>query len=101
VGNALYHCQQAAGKARKALLCWQDVPLYKAHKLEEPGKDCVDRDASLGPLFHRAGSLSDYVFLFRYPGAPDPAPQQGQAALALAAEVWNAVLECLPPEARP
>src|SRR6202044_82100 len=38
VGNALYHCQQAAEKAMKALLYWQDVPFHKTHELEKLGK---------------------------------------------------------------
>lgn len=69
VGNALYHCQQAAEKAMKALLYWQDVPFQKTHKLEELG--VVD----------------------------DPELEQGKAALALAREVYEAVAQRLPPEA--
>ena len=100
VGNALYHCQQAAEKAMKALLYWQDVPFHKTHKLEELGKDCVDRDPGLGPLFVRAESLSEYVYLFRYPGVDDPEVEQGRIALALARDVYEAVAQRLPPEAR-
>jgi predicted nucleotidyltransferase/HEPN domain-containing protein len=100
VGNALYHCQQAAEKAMKALLYWQDVPFHKTHKLEELGKDCVDRDPALGPLFSRAESLSEYVYLFRYPGVDDPDLEQGKAALALAREVYEAVSQRLPPKAQ-
>jgi uncharacterized protein len=101
VGNALYHCQQAAEKALKALLYWQDVPFHKTHKLAELGKDCAARDPSLGPLISRADTLSEYVYLFRYPGVPDPGPEQGRAALALAREVYEAVLQRLPAEAHP
>ena len=100
VGNALYHCQQAAEKAMKALLYWQDVPFHKTHKLAELGKDCVDRDPGLDPLFSRAESLSEYVYLFRYPGVDDPELEQGWRALALAREVFDAVAQRLPPEAR-
>ena len=100
VGNALYHCQQAAEKAMKALLYWQDVPFHKTHKLEELGKECVDRDPGLGPLFSQAESLSEYVYLFRYPGVDDPELEPGKVALALAREVYEAVAQRLPPEAR-
>jgi predicted nucleotidyltransferase/HEPN domain-containing protein len=100
VGNALYHCQQAAEKAMKALLYWQEVPFHKTHKLKELGKDSVDRDPELGPLFSRAESLSEYVYLFRYPGVDDPDLEQGRIALALAREVYDAVAQRLPPEAR-
>jgi uncharacterized protein len=99
VGNALYHCQHAAEKAMKALLYWQDVPFRKTHELDKLGKDCVIRDSSLGPLFARAASLSDYVFLFRYPGLDEPEAEQGRAASSLAREVYEAVAKRLPSEA--
>jgi HEPN domain-containing protein len=44
VGNALYHCQQAAEKAMKALLYWQDVPFHKTQTLQDLGKDSAMRD---------------------------------------------------------
>ena len=69
VGNALYHCQQAAEKARKALLYWQDVPFHKTRKLEQLGV------------------------------ADDPELEQGRVALALAREVYDAVAQRLPPDA--
>jgi hypothetical protein len=81
------------------LLYWQDVPFHKTHELEKLGKDCVDRDPALGPLFSRAKSLSEYVYLFRYPGVDDPKLEQGRIALALAREVYEAVAQRLPPEA--
>jgi predicted nucleotidyltransferase/HEPN domain-containing protein len=99
VGNTLYHCQQAAEKAMKALLYWQDVPFRKTHKLDELGQPCVDGDPSLASLFSRAASLSAYVFLFRYPGVKELGPEQARADLSLAREVYEAVAKRLPPEA--
>jgi HEPN domain-containing protein len=32
---AVYHCQQAAEKALKAILFWNDIPFRKTHDLEE------------------------------------------------------------------
>ncbi len=50
----------------------------------------------------RAEGLTQFVWLFRYPGDPDtPAPEEAQDALALAREVYGAVLQRLPLEVRP
>ena len=40
-GDALFHCQQAAEKALKALLAWHDVPFRKTHDLAEIGQQCT------------------------------------------------------------
>jgi HEPN domain-containing protein len=101
VGNALYHCQQAAEKAMKALLYWQDMLFHKTHELRELGQGGVNRDPALGPLFSGANALSEYVYLFRYPGVDDPELDQGRIALALAREVYDAVAHRLPFEALP
>jgi HEPN domain-containing protein len=36
--TALFHCQQAAEKAWKAFLFWNDVPFRKTHNLRELGE---------------------------------------------------------------
>ncbi len=33
LGDAVFHCQQAAEKAMKAFLTWHDVPFRKTHDL--------------------------------------------------------------------
>lgn len=100
--DSLFHCQQVAEKAEKALLQWHDVAFRKTHDLAEIGRQCAELDASLTALLERAASLSDYAWEFRYPGdAEEPTPDEVQAALALAGRVYEAVVQRLPPEARP
>jgi HEPN domain-containing protein len=97
--TALFHCQQAA---EKAFLFWHDVPSRKTHNLWELGEACVALDSSLQPLAERAEDLTQFAWLFRYPGEPEePALEEAEAALALARAVYDAVLARLPEEVRP
>lgn len=96
---AVFHCQQAAEKAFKALLFWRDEPFRKTHELELLGVACQKLDPSLAPLVERAVMLTPFVWRFRYPGEPSPPPlEEAQEALALAKEVFQAVLDRLPTE---
>ena len=48
IEDALFHCQQAAEKSLKAFLTAHDTPFKKTHDLDELGRACLERDASLG-----------------------------------------------------
>ncbi|MGH7987544.1 MAG: HEPN domain-containing protein [Candidatus Binataceae bacterium] len=43
-GGAVFHCQQAAEKALKAVLVWHDLPFRKTHYLKELGDACITID---------------------------------------------------------
>ena len=46
--------------------------------------------------------MSEYAWLFRYPGAPyEPTAEDALQGLSLAREAYDAVLARLPEEARP
>lgn len=46
--------------------------------------------------------LTEYAWKFRYPGEPEPPPlKEAEAALALAREVYEVILDRLPAEVRP
>ena len=63
---------------------------------------CTRPDPSLEPLLRRASVLTDYAWKFRYPGEPDEPPrEEAEEALALAREVYEAILARLPEEVRP
>lgn len=48
----------------------------------------------------RAASLTQYAWKFRYPGEPqEPSVEEAEQAIALAREVYEAVVLRLPPEA--
>ncbi len=100
--DAVFHAQQAAEKALKALLVWHDVPFRKTHDLLEVGGQCAALDASLEPLVRRAAVLTQYAWKYRYPGEPvEPTREEAEAALYLAREVYEAILARLPEEVRP
>lgn len=99
--SAVFHCQQAVEKAWKAFLFWHDVPFRKTHDLRELGLACAGIDASLAPLASRAEDLTEFAWLFRYPGGPEvPSREEGEEALATAREVYEAILSRLPEEVR-
>ena len=97
-GDVMFHSQQAAEKAMKALLAWHDVPFRKTHNLEELGRECIALDATLATIADRAAPLTEYAWKFRYPGESDE-PERGEAeeALSAAQNVYEAILTRLPP----
>ena len=101
-GDAAFHCQQAAEKALKAFLAWHDVPFRKTHDLAEIGQQCTAVDASLDPVCRRAERLTTFAWIFRYPGdVGEPRAEEIAEALALAREVYDAILARLPGETQP
>lgn len=100
--DAVFHTQQAAEKSMKGFLTWHSQPFRKTHNLTEIGQMCSALDVSLEPLLRRASTLTDYAWKYRYPGEPEePTRQEAEEALALARQVYEAVLARLPQEARP
>lgn len=96
-----FHCQQVAEKALKAYLTWRDEPFEKTHSLVALVAKCLQFDASFETLRAAATTLTPYAVASRYPGdLPKLTEAETQEALALAREVWDFVLERLPPEAR-
>lgn len=97
--GALFHCQQAAEKAFKCFLTWHDVVFRRIHELDILGGQCADLDPTLADLVNRSETLSKYAWRFRYPGARyEPSLREAEEARALAREVYQAILERLPPE---
>ncbi len=100
--DVLFHCQQAAEKAMKALLTWHDQPFRKTHDLVEIGGQCVEIDAELEPLLRHAAPLSEFAWKYRYPGeSEEPPREEADAALALARQIYDAALARLPSEVHP
>jgi HEPN domain-containing protein len=100
--DIVFHCQQLAEKSLKALLLWHDVPFRKTHNLVEIGLQCAEVDPTLEDLLKRVAPLTEYAWRFRYPGDLDEPPvPEAQEALALAREVYTAVLSRLPAEVHP
>jgi HEPN domain-containing protein len=100
--DIVFHAQQAVEKTLKAYLSYNQVPFRKTHNLVELGHACAQIDQRLEPLLRRAAPLSEYAWKFRYPGDPHEATSEEAAdALVAAQEVFETILDRLPPEARP
>jgi HEPN domain-containing protein len=101
LGDAAFHCQQATEKVLKGFLAWHDVPFRRTHDLAEIGQQCSSLDISIEPTCRRAERLTAYAWIFRYPGdVEEPTREEVEDALALAREVYEAVLSRLPEEVR-
>ncbi len=102
LGDVAYHCQQATEKALKAFLVWYNIPFRKTHSLEEIGEQCLDKDITLKAFVDRAVPLTEYAWLFRYPGEPvEPSEEEVEEALTIAREMFQAVQSRLPKDVRP
>ena len=98
VNDALFHCQQGAEKAMKALLTYHDSPFPKTHDLEDLGKLCKAVDGTLGPAVKTVEPLTAYATQLRYPGARlEPTLQQAKESIQLARAFFDAIIERIPP----
>lgn len=100
--TAIYHCQQAAEKAIKALLVKSDLRFEKTHDLEV----LIARGTSVTPrlslLLDQADRLTPYAVAYRYPGEElVPTAEEFAAALAAAEEIVACVDSLLGFESRP
>jgi HEPN domain-containing protein len=101
-GDSVFHAQQAAETSLKGFLAWHDVPFGKTHDIAALSRQCAGVDESIPRVGRAAASLTEYAWKYRYPGEErDPTREEAQAALKLAREVYDAVLERLPGEVRP
>ncbi len=100
--GAVFHSQQAAEKALKAFLAAHERAFRRTHDLDELGMAVVALDSTLAAVVDGAKDLTPYAWRFRYPGAPlAPTDDEGREALALARQLYEAILTRLPEEARP
>jgi HEPN domain-containing protein len=92
LGDAAFHCQQAAEKALKAVLALHDQPFRKTHDLGELQRAVCETEPSLTQVAWAAVVLSDYAWEFRYPGdVLDPPAEEFSEALELASDLVGAV----------
>ena len=100
-GHAAFNAQQAAEKAQKAFLTWDQHPFLKTHDLAVLGQYCIAIDPSLSAVAVAANPISRYAVEPRYPGFDQPTVAEAQEAIALAREIYDAVLARLPNEVKP
>ena len=100
--DALFHAQQAVEKAFKAFLTFHDTPFRKTHNLEEIGAECLNIDVSLREIVDEVVPLSEYAWLYRYPGpSQPPSADEAKHARELARTAYRAILDRIPTEAQP
>ena len=100
LGNALFHCQQAAEKSLKGFLTYHQNPFRRTHDLGELGKACTAIDGSLAALVKQADALSGFAWKLRYPGSPyAPDLKEAETMLALADDIFREVQGRLPEQA--
>ena len=76
--EALFHAQQCAEKAMKALLTWRQVSFKKTHDLDELKQSCLPLAPGAAVQLDGIERPSQYAWRFRYPGAPY-SPERGEA----------------------
>ena len=84
--EALFHAQQCAEKAIKALLTWNQVTFKKTHDLDELKQACFPFAGDATPHLTDIGKLSQYAWLFRYLGTPYAPERKEAEEIRLAAE---------------
>jgi HEPN domain-containing protein len=88
----VYHCQQAAEKALKAYLTYQNVVFQKTHDLDVLINLCLPFNVGFKELRETAITLTPYAVEFRYPGnAIEPERVEANQALEMAESVLNFV----------
>jgi HEPN domain-containing protein len=73
--TAIYHCQQSAEKAIKALLVLHDQPFEKTHDVGVLLRLAVTYESSLSAMTVAADQLSRYAVIYRYP-SDEPEPER-------------------------
>jgi HEPN domain-containing protein len=99
-GAVGFHCQQAAEKAFKAYLTWNEQPFEKTHSLVALVGMCLQFSSEFTTLREAATTLTPFAVTTRYPGdMPDISAQEARNALAQARQIWDFILAHLPNEA--
>lgn len=97
--TAIYHCQQAAEKAIKALLAQNDLRVEKTHDLEVLIQRATPFAPVLSELLDHADRLTPYAIAYRYPGEQlVPSAEEFAMALAAAEEMVGCIESLLASE---
>jgi HEPN domain-containing protein len=90
--EALFHAQQCAEKAIKAVLTWHQVSFKKTHDLDELKQMCLPLAEDAAAHLTGIERLSQYAWRFRYPGAPySPERPEAEEARHAAGRLLDAV----------
>jgi HEPN domain-containing protein len=99
---SVYHCQQAAEKAIKAYLIYQDIVFEKTHNLVALLSDCINLDSRFEQWKNVALILTPYATDFRYPRETmEPTKEEAQEAIIMTKAIVDFIIKLLPDEATP
>lgn len=100
--TAIYHRQQAAEKAVKGFLVYQDVRVRKTHDITELIEEAAKSAADYAALDDGAKRLTEYAVEFRYPNVQlEPTQAEFEQAYQDAARFMSVTLSLIPAEAHP
>lgn len=100
--TAVYHCQQAAEKAIKAYLTYQDIIFERTHNLVALLAFCTPSEPDFDQWEEAAEMLTPYATEFRYPGdILNPEMEEVEQALTSAEAFVNFVIQSMPDEVNP
>ena len=100
--TAIYHCQQAAEKAIKAVLVFHDQPFEKTHDIEALISLVITFEPRLSEWIDVGERLTPYATTYRYPGESlEPSREEFDLALKSAEDFYAFVLSILPSEVHP
>ncbi len=90
--ESLFHAQQCAEKAVKALLTWHQIRFSKTHELDVLAQLTLPILSTPISQLETAGSLTQYAWRFRYPGAPySPQREEAEEARRMASGLLEAI----------
>lgn len=97
--TAVFHCQQAAEKALKGFLAFNDHPLHRSHDLEHLLELAETYQSGFSLWDEAAAILTPYATAYRYPGEStflEPTRHEFDEALKLANGVATYAFSLLP-----
>jgi HEPN domain-containing protein len=99
---AVYHCQQAAEKALKGYLVYQDQRVEKTHDIGLWIERAMSIEPEFGTMRDAGDHLTPFATAYRYPGLEDrPELMEFEEAVDEAESIYRHVLSLLPPEVHP
>lgn len=100
--QASFFSQQAAEKALKGFLLWNQERFKKDHDLRYLGGLVLKKDPTLTAVIEEATLLNPYAVTFRYPGDEvGPTQEDAEGALKIAEKLFSEILLRLPKEVHP
>jgi HEPN domain-containing protein len=97
--TAIYHCQQAAEKAVKGWLVYNDLFFEKTHDLRLLVTLASEVEPKFANWFNAAEQISPYATAYRYPGEVlEPDIDEFNQVFQAAGKIYDFICSLLPPE---